>query len=314
MMMLLSLLQDSTAALSTGAGSVFSGIANLFDVDVAWLVRQLLRAGIILLLAFAALRVSKGLMRRLERHLSEEEEGTGEHSYEDARRARTVAGLAYSVARIGIIATAILLVLNLFFPIGPLLAGVGVFGLALSFGAQSLVRDMISGFFILVENQFGVGDIIQVGTTSGVVERMTLRIVALRDVEGVLHIIPNGEIKMISNKTRGWSRVVLDVGVGYGERVDEVIAVLADVGREFTKDEEWADDLTADPVVQGVQGLADSAVTVRVVVDTKPGKQWEVKRELYRRIKNRFDLEGIEIPFPQRTVHLRGGPAPTPSH
>ncbi|TFG54096.1 MAG: mechanosensitive ion channel family protein, partial [Gemmatimonadales bacterium] len=298
MMMLLSLLQDSTAALSTGAGSVFSGIANLFDVDVAWLVRQLLRAGIIPLLAFAALRVSKGLMNRLERHLSEEEEGTGEHSYEDARRARTVARLATSVVRIGIIATAILLVLNLFFPIGPLLAGVGVFGLALSFGAQSLVRDMISGFFILVENQFGVGDIIQVGTTSGVVERMTLRIVALRDVEGVLHIIPNGEIKMISNKTRGWSRVVLDVGVGYGERVDEVIAVLADVGREFTQDEEWAEDLTADPIVQGVQGLADSSVTVRVVVDTKPGKQWEVKRELHRRIKNRFDLEGIEIPFP----------------
>ncbi|HSM18386.1 MAG TPA: mechanosensitive ion channel family protein [Gemmatimonadales bacterium] len=313
MMVLLSVLQDSTAALGTGAGSVFSGIASLFDVDVAWLVRQLLRAGIILLLSFAALRVSKGLMHRLERHLSEEEEGTGEHSYEDARRARTVAGLAYSVARIGIIATAILLVLNLFFPIGPLLAGVGVFGLALSFGAQSLVRDMISGFFILVENQFGVGDIIEVGGTSGVVERMTLRIVALRDVEGVLHIIPNGQIVKVSNKTRGWSRVVLDVGVGYGEQVDEVIAVLADVGREFTTDEEWADDLTADPVVQGVQGLADSAVNVRVVVDTKPGRQWEVKRELNRRIKNRFDSEGIEIPFPQRTVHLRGGPAPTPS-
>jgi small conductance mechanosensitive channel len=312
-MMLLSLLQDSTAAFSTGAGSVFTGIANLFDVDVAWLVRQLLRAGIILLLAFAALRVAKGLMHRLERHLSEEEEGTGEHSYEDARRARTVAGLAYSVARIAIIATAMLLILNLFFPIGPLLAGVGVFGLALSFGAQSLVRDMISGFFILVENQFGVGDIIEVAGTAGVVERMTLRIVALRDLEGVLHIIPNGEIKMVSNKTRGWSRVVLDVGVGYGERVDAVIAVLADVGREFTADKEWADDFTADPVVQGVQGLSDSAVNVRVVVDTKPGRQWEVRREFYRRIKNRFDLEGIEIPFPQRTVHLRGGAAPSPS-
>ena len=312
-MMLLSMLQDSAAALSTGAESVFTGIANLFDVDVAWLVRQLLRAGIVLLLAVAALRVSKGLMYRLERHLSEEEEGTGEHSYEDARRARTVAGLAYSVARIGIIATATLLILNLFFPIGPLLAGVGVFGLALSFGAQSLVRDMISGFFILVENQFGVGDIIEVGGTSGVVERMTLRIVALRDVEGVLHMIPNGEITKVSNKTRGWSRVVLDVGVGYGERVDEVLAILADVGREFSTDTEWADDLTADLVVQGVQGLADSAVNVRVVVDTKPGRQWEVKRELYRRIKNRFDRDDIEIPFPQRTVHFRGGPAPTPS-
>jgi len=312
-MMLFSLLQDSTAALSLGAGGVFSEIASFFDVDVAWLVRQLLRAGIILLLAFAALRVSKGLMHRLERHLSEEQEGTGEHSYEDARRARTVASLAFSVARIGIIATATLLVLNLFFPIGPLLAGVGVFGLALSFGAQSLVRDMISGFFILVENQFGVGDVIEVGGTSGAVERMTLRIVALRDVEGVLHIIPNGEITKVSNKTRGWARVVLDIGVGYGERVDDVIAVLADVGRELATDDEWADDLASDPIVVGVQALADSSVNVRVMVDTKPGKQWDVKRELYRRIKNRFDHEGIEIPFPQRTVYLRGGPASTPS-
>ncbi len=306
-MMLLSLIQDSTAALGSGAGGVISAITQLIDVDGPWLVKQLVRATIILLLAFLALRVAKGLMNRLERHLTEEQGETGEYSYEDARRARTVAGLAYQVARIGIIATAALLILNLFFPIGPLLAGVGVFGLALSFGAQSLVRDMISGFFILVENQFGVGDVIEVSGTSGVVERMTLRIVALRDIEGVLHVIPNGEITKVSNKTRGWSRVVADVGVGYGERVDDVMAVLGDIGRELATDEVWADNLASEPVVLGVQDLGDNAVKVRMVVDTKPGKQWEVKRELYRRVKNRFDHERIEIPFPQRTVHLRGG-------
>ncbi|NNG17476.1 MAG: mechanosensitive ion channel family protein [Gemmatimonadales bacterium] len=309
-MILLSLAQDSAAALTQGAGDLFSQIGYLFDVDGPWLLRQLLRGAIIVLLAVVGLRVAKGLMRRVQRHIEEEER---ESPGEDTQRARTVAQLAYGVARVVIWITAILLVLNLFFPIGPLLAGVGVFGLALSFGAQSLVKDMISGFFILLENQFGIGDIIEVNGTSGAVERMTLRIVAVRDVEGVLHVIPNGTITQVSNKTKEWARVVLDVGVGYPEQVDSVIQVLREIAKEFAEDKAWAHQLTGATEVLGVQELSDSAVSIRVITMTRPGRQWDVKRELRRRIKNRFDSEGIEIPFPQRTVHLKSSPATGPS-
>ena len=309
-MILLSLLQDSAAALSQGAGDLLSQIGRLVEVDGAWLLRQLLRGVVIIFLAVAGLRVAKGLMHRVQRHIEEEER---ESPGQDTQRARTVAQLAFSVARVVIWVTAILLVLNLFFPIGPLLAGVGVFGLALSFGAQSLVKDMISGFFILFENQFAIGDIIEVGGTSGVVERMTLRIVAIRDVEGVLHVIPNGSITQVSNKTKEWARVVLDVGVGYPERVDAVIEILQEVARELAVDQAWAEHLTEAPAVLCVQELADSAVNIRVTAMTRPGRQWDVKRELRRRIKNRFDREGIEIPFPQRTVHLTSRPATDPS-
>lgn len=300
-MTVLYLLQDSAAA-AQQAGDLVSQIGTMIDVDAAWLFRQSARAVVIVLLALIALRVAKGLKLRVQHRLEEEER---ESPGEDTQRAKTVAHLAFSVTRVIIWVTAVLLVLNLFFPIGPLLAGVGVFGLALSFGAQSLVKDVISGFFILLENQFAIGDIIEVNGRSGVVERMTLRIVALRDVEGVLHVIPNGAITQVSNKTKQWARVVLDVGVGYGEQVDRVIAVLTDICGELAQDSSWGSHLTSDPTVQGVQGLGDSSVNVRLVVDTRPGRQWDVKRELNRRIKNRFDQEGIEIPFPQRTVHLR---------
>jgi small conductance mechanosensitive channel len=309
-MILLSLAQDSAAALTQGGGDLFTQIGYLLDVDGPWLLRQLLRGAIIILLAVIGLRIAKGLMRRVQGHIEEEER---ESPGEDTQRAKTVAQLAFGVARVVIWITATLLVLNLFFPIGPLLAGVGVFGLALSFGAQSLVKDMISGFFILLENQFAIGDIIEVNGTSGVVERMTLRIVAVRDVEGVLHVIPNGTITEVSNKTKEWARVVLDVGIGYPERVDSVIEVLKEISKELAEDQTWAPQLTEGPNVLGVQELSDSAVNIRVVATTRPGRQWDVKRELRRRIKNRFDVEGIEIPFPQRTVHFKGSPATGPS-
>jgi small conductance mechanosensitive channel len=306
-MTFLYLLQDSAAALSQETGDLLSRIGYLFDVDSAWLLRQLLRGGTIILLAVVGLRVAKGLMGRVQSHIEEEERDS---PGEETQRAKTVAQLAFGVTRVAVWITATLLVLNLFFPIGPLLAGVGVFGLALSFGAQSLVKDMISGFFILLENQFAIGDIIEINGTSGVVERMTLRIVAVRDVEGVLHIIPNGTITQVSNKTKEWARVVLDVGVGYPEKVDSVIEVLRGVASEFATDQAWMPHLTEGPDVLGVQELADSAVNIRIIVRTRPGKQWDVKRELRRRIKNRFDQEGIEIPFPQRTVHLTQSPTP----
>jgi small-conductance mechanosensitive channel len=196
------------------------------------------------------------------------------------------------------------MILNLFIAIGPLLAGVGVAGLAISFGAQSLVKDVISGFFILLENQFAIDDIVTINDIGGRVERMTLRVVMLRDLSGVLHVIPNGSINVVSNRTRGFSRAVVDVGVAYHEQIDRVIEVMRDIGRRMWEDADWRARLVEEPSVLGVDELADSAVNVRMVLTTQPGKQFEVGRELRRRVKNRFDEEGITIPFPQRTLHV----------
>jgi small conductance mechanosensitive channel len=294
-------LQDSTA---TGESMLGAVIAWLNDIDpILGLV--LIRVGkvtVIIVVAWLAFRVLKVLTARIQRRFEDDDQTTVS---EIEQRAKTVVHLLNSVGAAAIGIAAVLTILNLFIPIGPLLAGVGVAGLAISFGAQSLVRDIITGFFILVENQFAVGDIVEVNGKSGVVERITLRVVSLRDVEGVLHTIPNGAINMVSNKTRVWARAVLDIGVAYKENVDDVIRVVNEVGAGLWADPDWQSKLAKEPAVWGVQDLGESAVNIRLVVETRPGKQWEIRRELLRRVKNRFDAEGIEIPFPQRTLHVR---------
>jgi len=206
---------------------------------------------------------------------------------------------------------AILTILNTFIPIGPLLASVGVLGLAISFGAQSLMKDLISGAFMLAEGQFAVGDVVRVGETAGLVEKITLRTLVLRDVHGVVHIIPNGNIATLSNMTKSWSRAVLEIGVAYKEDVDRVMEVMLDEAMKMYEDPEWAPLLVEEPVVPGVERFDDSAVTIRIMFKTLPLKQWDVGRQYRRRIKNRFDAEGIEIPFPHRTMYW--GPDQNPA-
>jgi small conductance mechanosensitive channel len=270
-------------------------------MDLGLVLTRAVQVGAILAGALVAFRLVRVLTRRIERAV---DDGDPRTLTAREQRGRTLAQLLNSVGVVSIGLGAGLTVLNLFIEIGPLLAGVGVAGLAISFGAQSLVKDVISGFFILLENQFSVGDIVEINGVGGVVERMTMRVVMLRDVQGTLHVIPNGSIGVVSNRTRGWSRAVLDIGVAYKEDVDAVIRVLRDVVTELWRDEAWRPLLTEEPAVWGVEALADSAVTIRLVAATLPARQWEVARELRRRIKNRFDRDGIEIPFPQRTLHL----------
>jgi small conductance mechanosensitive channel len=186
-----------------------------------------------------------------------------------------------------------------------LLGGAAVFSLAIAFGAQNLVKDYFSGFMILVENQYSVGNVVQINSTQGLVEDMTLRITTLRDLEGVAHFIPHSQIQTVSNLTHGWSRVMLDVGVAYKEDVDHVMQVLLELAREMRKDPEFGPLIVDEPEMLGVDAFADSAVVIKLIVRTRPLKQWAVKRELLRRIKNRFDELGIEIPFPHRTVYHR---------
>jgi small conductance mechanosensitive channel len=294
------------------AEAAIQRVAGLLRIDLAVVVQRTLQVLGIVLLAYLAFRVVNLLARRIE---SAVDDGDPTTLSEREQRGRTLAQLLKSVGGVAIMVGAALTVLNQFVNIGPLLAGVGVAGLAISFGAQSLVKDVISGFFILFENQFGVGDIIEVNGVGGVVERMTMRVVMLRDVQGVLHVIPNGSVTMVSNRTRGWSRAVLDIAVAYREDIDRVIAVLRDVAGEFWRDPAWTSRLIEEPAVWGVEALADSSVNVRMVSATQPRQQWDVARELRRRIKLRFDAEGIEIPFPQRQIHLGpqlGAPASPP--
>ena len=216
------------------------------------------------------------------------------------RRGQTIAQLLRSVGRVVIVAIAILLTLNIFIDIGPVLAGAGILGLAVSFGAQSLVKDVISGFFILFENQFAIGDVIEVAGKSGTVEKMTLRVVVLRDVYGVMHVVPNGEIKVVSNKTRGWSRAVVDVSVARDVDIDRALEIIRDEAARFSNDSKWKHELDGPVEVLGVESVSDSAVVIRSLIRTRPGSQWNVGREFRRRMKARLYQENVEIPYPER--------------
>jgi small conductance mechanosensitive channel len=281
--------------------SIAEWLARTLSVPAGLLVQRGVQILGVLLLAYLGFRVLKLVTSRIERAV---DDGDPTTVSEREQRGKTLAQLLNHVGAVAIAVGAGLTILNFFIAIGPLLAAAGVAGLAISFGAQSLVKDVISGFFILLENQFGVGDIVEVNGVGGVVERMTMRVVMLRDVHGVLHVVPNGSINLVSNKTRGWARAVVDIGVAYKENVDNVIRVMRDVAAELWRDADWKGRLFEEPAVWGVEQLADSSVNIRLVAMTLPGKQWEVGREIRRRLKNRFDREGIEIRFPQRTLHL----------
>ncbi|HSL69197.1 MAG TPA: mechanosensitive ion channel family protein [Longimicrobiales bacterium] len=263
---------------------------------------------LIVLVAVVAYRLIRLLVRRMVSHEIDSEDPVVKRLRE--QRAQTLGSLLNNVAFIVIVTFAALTILGTFVEIGPLLAGVGVIGLAISFGAQSLVKDVISGTFILLEGQFGIGDVVRIGDTAGLVEKITLRTSTLRDAEGVVHIIPNGEITKVANLTKTWSRTVIDIGVAYKEEVDRVIAVLRDLGEQIHADPQWSELLLEPPEVLGVQALEDSAVIIRMQTKTLPLKQWEVGRELRRRIKNRFDAEHIEIPYPHVTVYWGDHQAP----
>jgi small-conductance mechanosensitive channel len=225
------------------------------------------------------------------------------------QRAVTLAGIFKGVSKIVIVLVAGLTILGILgINTAPLIAGAGVAGLAISFGAQNLIRDFISGFFILLENQYRVGDVIRAAGVSGQVEDMNLRITVLRDLEGVAHFIPNGEIKVVSNLAKEWSRAVVNVGVAYKENLDRVVSVLNTVGQELTKDPIFGQGILEPPQVLGVENFGDSQVTLRMVTKTRPLKQWETARELRKRIKAAFDREGIEMPYPHRVVYSRASP------
>lgn len=190
----------------------------------------------------------------------------------------------------------------------PLLAGAGVAGIVIGFGAQSLIKDLINGTFILLEQWYQINDIITIGDTSGVVERFNLRTTVIRDLEGTLHFIPNGEINKLSNRTHTWSRALVEVGVHYSENTDRVVEVLEEVFSELMNDKKYKKVILERPTILGnggVSELGDSSVVFTMICKVKPGEQWTISRQLRKRIKDKFDKVGIEIPYPCTNVYMR---------
>jgi small conductance mechanosensitive channel len=229
-------------------------------------------------------------------------------------RARTLLPLLRTVLLVVLVTLVVMVSLSeLGLNIGPLLAGAGVIGLAIGFGAQTLVKDIITGLFILIEDHIAVGDVVKVGTHAGVVETLSLRTIKLRDVAGVVHVVPFSEVTTLENMTKDFSRYVFEVGVAYREDTDHVVEVLAALGEELRADPVYGPDILEPFEVLGVDSFGDNAVVIKARITTRPIKQWGIGREFNRRMKKRFDELGIEMPFPHRTIYFgedKSGNAP----
>ncbi|MBW3555224.1 MAG: mechanosensitive ion channel family protein [Gemmatimonadetes bacterium] len=281
-------------------------LATLIPIQIEPDWTAIVESSVRILLILVGGAIAYLVLRRVRKKISGMEVTGQVGPSEELQRRKTLATVLTTAGLITILAVTLMMLLEeVGLPLGPLLATAGVASLAIGFGAQTLVKDVISGIFVLVENQYAIGDVIDAGGVGGVVEQVNVRTTILRDLHGTVHVIPNGEIRVVSNKTKGWSRAVLEVGVSYSENPDRVIAVLEDVGKEVFDDPVFGALLVEEPTVPGVEAFGESAVTIRMMAKTVPLKQWDLARELRRRIKHRFDAEGIEIPFPQRTVWQR---------
>lgn len=276
--------------------------ARAFDELLQWLRTGGVRLAIIVAGSLALVRLLKLASDRIVRAVAE---AGADQVSEREKRALTLAGIVKTVGTTAIVIIATMMGLQEFgLNITPIIAGAGVVGLAVGFGAQSLIKDVIAGFFIILEGQFGVGDVIKTGDISGHVERLNLRVTTLRDFNsGAVHFIPNSELKVVSNLTKEWSRVALDIGVAYREDIDRVVVVLQRIGQELAQDQRVGPLILEPPEVLGIESFGESQVTIKVLVKTLPQRQWEVAREFRRRIKVTFGKEGIEMPYPTR-VHL----------
>jgi len=271
-------------------------VQDLWDI---WIVQTAIQIALVLIVAFVLTRLLRRLTTKVGSKVSQDTT--------PIRALQRTDTLTRVLSSAGIV---VIWVMGTFYVLGaiganlaPLLASVGILGLAVGFGAQNLVRDVVSGFFILLEDQYGVGDIIEINqVASGKVETLTLRVTGMRALDGTMHFVANGEITHIANRSKDWARAVVDVGVAYKENSEKVRQTLEKVSLMSKEEQDLGRAMYAQPEILGIEMLADSEVTWRVVVDTKPGKQWEVGRALRERIKAAFDEDGIEIPFPHQVT------------
>lgn len=276
--------------------------ANLWETWVTWCIETAPELIIILILFFLGTWLVRLILSRFQKHLFNLYESRGDH--EGRKRVVTLSELLKTSLLIVIHIIFVLLFLSeLGINIGPLLAGAGIVGLAIGFGAQELVRDVISGFFMILENQIRVGDVVAINETRGLVEKIEVRTISLRDFSGTVHIFQNGKINNLSNMTKEWSAAVFDIGVAYKENPDKVIEVIEKVGTELKENEAFGVNILEPIEIAGLDRFGESEIVIRARLKTKPGTQFATGREYRKRLKYAFDQAGIEIPFPHRTIY-----------
>lgn len=276
-----------------------SYIVRFFDRSFEWLMTS----GVRVMLVAIAMTVMLTVLKRLVARLRGMYEGALPTEAQ-IKRAHTLTHIVRDVARITIFFVGVMMILSeVGIDLKPLLAAAGLGGLAIGFGAQSLVKDLISGFFILLENSVRVGDVVEVAGVAGVVEEIELRTIRLRDLSGNVYTVPNGVIDKVKNMTKEYSYYLFEIGVAYREDVDEVMALLKDIAAGLQADPDFSADILEPLEMLGVDQFADSAVIIKCRIKTVPVKQWRVGREMNRRIKKTFDAKGIEIPFPHQTIY-----------
>jgi small conductance mechanosensitive channel len=282
-------------------------IFNKYLQHISWesIISTGLRITIILFFAWLGMKILQKILKRLERRLLQQSSDAGEPPSESQKRVETLVRLVKQGAFIALWLTVGLIILKeIGVEIGPILASAGIAGLAIGFGAQNLVRDIISGFFFILENQVRIGDVAIINGTGGLVEQINFRTLVLRDLGGVVHIFPNGTVTTLSNLTNDWSAYVFDIGVAYKENTDRVIEIMETVGKELKNDPVNGKYMLELPEIFGVDKFDNSAVIIKGRIKTKPIRQWQVGREYLRRIKLAFDANNIEIPFPHRTLYF----------
>ncbi len=268
------------------------------DKIVPWLLSHGIKIFVIALAAYILNRILTRVIDRAVRIAVIRDETMTEQA--ERQREDTLIRIFSGAMRILLIIIAVLMILReAGLDIGPMLAGAGIAGLAIGFGGQYLIRDIITGLFLIIENQYRIGDVITINDIS-------LRKTTIRDINGTVHHIPHGEIKIVSNQSKDFARVNIDVGVAYNSDIEKVIRVINRTGEELAQDPYYKDLIINPPRFLRINEFGDSAVIVKILGDTKPLKQWEVAGELRKRLKTAFDREGIEIPFPQRVIHQRG--------
>jgi len=270
-----------------------------------WVISDLPSILILLVLLFVSLRVGSFLIRKLKKLLLlKTVHSSDEPDLEMEKRLNTLMGIVRKGVSIIIWAIFIMILLRkINVDIAPILAGAGIIGLAVGFGSQELVRDLISGFFILLENQIRTGDVAIINGTGGLVEKIELRTITLRDLSGVVHIFQNGKINTISNMTKDWSAMVFDIGVAYKEDLTQVMKLMKQVADDMLKEEEYQSKILEPMEIFGLDSFGDSALIVKGRIKTTPNNQWVIGREYRKRLKEVFDQNRIEIPFPHQTIY-----------
>ena len=277
---------------------------NFFEFENIW--ETLIRIGIVLVILIVLIVIIKVVSKKLRTYAANK---ISDEKIDIRKRTYTINSVVSNALIVTSVVIALLIIAGeLNIQVTPILASAGVLGIVIGFGAQSLIRDLINGLFILFEQQYQVDDIVTIGEHSGVVERVSLRTTVLRDLEGIVHYIPNGEIKTVGNRTQGWARALIDVGVHYSEKTDKVVAVLEEVFDDLLKDKKYRKCIIERPTILGnggVDDLADSAVMFKIICKVVPPNQWDIARQLRKRIKDKFDEKGIEIPFPCNNIYMR---------